>query len=63
MALTYIQQIGLIADGELTARVRHGMIATALAVMASTPKESEAEDVRLERHRRRTRPKPRGKRL
>ncbi len=55
MALTYIQQIGLIADGELTARVRQGMIATALAVMASTPKESEAEDVRLERHRRRTR--------
>jgi hypothetical protein len=31
------------------------MIATALAVMASTPKESEPEGVRLERHRRRTR--------
>lgn len=55
MALTYLEQVTLIADATLVARVRQGMIATALAVMASTPKESEAEAVRLERHRRRTR--------
>lgn len=55
MALTYLEQVTLIADATLVARVRQGMIATALAVMASTPKENEPEAVRLERHRRRTR--------
>lgn len=55
MALTYLEQIGLIADETMVARVRQGMIATALAVMASTPKQAEPEAVRIERHRRRTR--------
>lgn len=55
MALTYIQQISLIADAELTARVRQGMIETALAMMAEGPRQSEAEAVRAERHKRRTR--------
>lgn len=55
MALTFDQQVNLIADVALTARVRQGMIATALAVMAATPRENEPEGVRLERHRRRTR--------
>ena len=55
MALTYQQQVELIADAALVARVRQGMIATALAVMASTPKEAEPEAVRVERHKRRTR--------
>jgi len=55
MALTYLEQIGLIADETMVARVRQGMIATALAVMASTPKQAEPEAVRVERHRRRTR--------
>ena len=55
MALTYLEQIGLIADETMVARVRQGMIATALAVMASTPKQAEPEAVRLERHKRRTR--------
>jgi len=55
MTLTYLEQIGLIADETMVARVRQGMIATALAVMASMPKQAEPEAVRAERHRRRTR--------
>ena len=55
MALTYVQQIALIADTELTARVRQGMIATALAVMGAPPRQNEPEAVRVERHKRRTR--------
>lgn len=55
MALTYLEQIGLIENTEMVARVRQGMIATALAVMASTPKQAEPEAVRVERHKRRTR--------
>ena len=31
MTLTYLEQIGLIADETMVARVRQGMIATALA--------------------------------
>lgn len=55
MALTYLEQVALIADETLVARVRQGMIATALTVMASTPKTTEPEAVRVERHKRRTR--------
>lgn len=55
MALTFAEQVTLIGDAALTARVRQGMIATALTVMGSTPRPEEAEEVRLERHRRRTR--------
>ena len=55
MALTYLEQVTLIENEELVARVRQGMIATALAVMASTPKQAEPEAVRVERHKRRTR--------
>lgn len=55
MALTYEQQVGLLADALLTARVRQGMIDVALDVMAATPRQEEPEAVRLERHKRRTR--------
>lgn len=55
MALTYLEQIGLIADETMVARVRQGMIATALAVMGAPPRQSEPEAVRVERHKRRTR--------
>lgn len=55
MALTYLEQVTLIADVTLVARVRQGMIATALAVMASTPKAAEPDTVRSDRHSRRTR--------
>jgi hypothetical protein len=55
MALTYLEQVTLIADATLTARVRQGMIDVALEVMAATPDVGEPEGVRVERHRRRTR--------
>lgn len=55
MPLTYEQQVQLIADVALTARVRQGMIDVALEVMASAPRADEPEAVRMERHRRRTR--------
>jgi len=55
MPLTYEQQVTLIANTLLTARVRQGMIEVALEVMAATPNAAEPETVRMERHRRRTR--------
>jgi hypothetical protein len=55
MALTFTEQVAAIADVALTARVRQGMLKVALEVMAATPKESEPETVRRERHLRRTR--------
>lgn len=55
MALTYEQQVTLIADALLTARVRQGMIEVALEAMAALPKQAEPEAVRLARHLRRTR--------
>lgn len=55
MALTFDQQVVAIADTLLTAKVRQGMIDVALDVMAATPKTTEPEEVRRERHLRRTR--------
>ena len=55
MALTYEQQVTTLADTLLTARVRQGMIDVALEVMEATPRQTEPEAVRIDRHRRRTR--------
>lgn len=55
MALTYAEQVALLDDALLAARVRQGMIDVAVEVMQATPNAAEPESVRLERHRRRTR--------
>lgn len=55
MALTYLEQLAVIADETVAGRVRQGMIDVAVEVMQATPNAAEPESVRLERHRRRTR--------